>query len=119
MVLLPPRVVTRLPRPLAIAFLGIVLSEVMRCHGWNRTDPAIGLKMHFQTMREGVYRLAFALMLNVSKRKRVLNGLSRSLSARDAENRVIHSGIAMILPVGSVCDDPFLSQNNGVLGELL
>lgn len=41
--------------------------------------------MHFQTMREGVYRLAFALMLNVSKWKRVLNGLNRSLSARDAE----------------------------------
>ena len=85
MVLLPPRVVTRLPRPLAIAFLSIVLSEVKRCHGWNRTDPAIGRKMHFQTTREGVYLLAFALMLNVSKRKRVLNGLSRSLSARDAE----------------------------------
>ena len=74
-----------LPRPLAIAFLGIVLSVVMRCHGWNRTDPAIGLKMHFQITREGVYRLAFALVLNASKRKRVLNGVSRSLSARDAE----------------------------------
>ena len=75
--------------------------------------------MHFQTTKEGVYRLAFALVLNASKRKRVLNGRSRSLSARDAENRVIHSGIVMILPVGSVCDDPFLPQNNGVLGELL